>query len=139
MTAYHLMGDGIIYQEMDDEIVVINLETGTYYQLNAPAAWIWKAIESQIPLEMMPAWFCARYNADPGDLVSPLESFLFQLQQEDLIAPSPVENEVKPSSFQEMDRLPYQPPALNKFSDMQDLLLLDPIHEVDESGWPNKA
>jgi hypothetical protein len=25
---------------------------------------------------------------------------------------------------------------LQKFTDMQDLLLLDPIHEVDESGWP---
>ncbi len=29
-------------------------------------------------------------------------------------------------------------PVLEKFTDMADLLLLDPIHEVDESGWPNK-
>lgn len=139
MTAYHVTGDGIIYQEMDDEIVVINLETGTYYQLNAPAAWIWKAIEVRLPLELMPAWFCARYNTDPGEFATLLESFIFELQQENLIAPGQGEDKVKPPSFQEADRLPYQPPALNKFTDMQDLLLLDPIHEVDESGWPHKA
>jgi hypothetical protein len=25
---------------------------------------------------------------------------------------------------------------LNKFTDIKELLLLDPIHEVDEAGWP---
>jgi hypothetical protein len=24
-----------------------------------------------------------------------------------------------------------------KYSDMEDLIMLDPIHEVDESGWPH--
>ena len=28
-------------------------------------------------------------------------------------------------------------PKLSKFGDMQDLLLLDPIHDVDQQGWPN--
>jgi hypothetical protein len=30
-------------------------------------------------------------------------------------------------------------PALNKYTDMQELLLLDPVHEVSEAGWPSKA
>jgi hypothetical protein len=30
----------------------------------------------------------------------------------------------------------FKPPLVNKYTDMQDLLLLDPIHEVDEKGWP---
>ena len=30
-------------------------------------------------------------------------------------------------------------PRLRKYTDMQDLLLLDPIHEIDQSGWPNSA
>jgi hypothetical protein len=32
----------------------------------------------------------------------------------------------------------YQPPALQEYSDVQSLLLLDPIHEVTEVGWPNQ-
>ena len=30
----------------------------------------------------------------------------------------------------------WQAPLLQKFTDMQALLLLDPIHEVDSAGWP---
>jgi hypothetical protein len=28
-------------------------------------------------------------------------------------------------------------PVLDKYTDMQELLLLDPIHEVDDAGWPH--
>ncbi len=30
----------------------------------------------------------------------------------------------------------FAPPRLQRYTDMQDLLLLDPIHDVDEVGWP---
>ena len=30
----------------------------------------------------------------------------------------------------------FLPPEIDIFSDMQDILLLDPVHDVDESGWP---
>ncbi|MCP4686880.1 MAG: PqqD family protein, partial [Desulfobacterales bacterium] len=30
----------------------------------------------------------------------------------------------------------FSPPALRKFTDMEELLLLDPIHEVNDAGWP---
>jgi hypothetical protein len=30
----------------------------------------------------------------------------------------------------------YKIPVLNKYTDMQELLLLDPIHDVNAQGWP---
>ena len=36
-----------------------------------------------------------------------------------------------------IERLSFEAPILHKYTDMQDLLLLDPIHEVDEAGWPS--
>ena len=54
----------------------------------------------------------------------------------ELIAPSdapPPPDAVKSPSI---PRAPFHPPVLNVFSDMQDLLLLDPIHDVDATGWP---
>jgi hypothetical protein len=30
------------------------------------------------------------------------------------------------------------PPALEKFTNMQDILLLDPIHDVSDMGWPHQ-
>jgi len=38
------------------------------------------------------------------------------------------------------DRPPFVKPILQKYTDMADLLLLDPIHEVDAGqGWPHPA
>ena len=34
-------------------------------------------------------------------------------------------------------RAPFVAPELKRYADMQDLLLLDPVHDVDEKGWPN--
>jgi hypothetical protein len=36
-----------------------------------------------------------------------------------------------------IDKPPFEMPKLSKYTDMEDLLALDPIHEVDEMGWPN--
>ena len=30
----------------------------------------------------------------------------------------------------------YSTPVVEIFSDMQEILLLDPVHDVDKSGWP---
>ena len=35
-----------------------------------------------------------------------------------------------------VDPPPFEAPRLTKYTDMRDLLVLDPIHDVDESGWP---
>ena len=32
----------------------------------------------------------------------------------------------------------FEAPRLEKYTDMQDLVLLDPVHEVDEQGWPQQ-
>ena len=32
----------------------------------------------------------------------------------------------------------FVPPMLARFNNMSDLLLLDPIHDVDEQGWPRE-
>ena len=32
----------------------------------------------------------------------------------------------------------FRAPVLQKFTDMQEMLLLDPIHDVDARGWPHQ-
>ena len=35
-------------------------------------------------------------------------------------------------------RRPFEMPTLEKYTDMQDLVLIDPVHQVDEAGWPRR-
>ena len=37
---------------------------------------------------------------------------------------------------QASERTPFMEPLIEKYEDMQDLLMLDPIYEVDFAGWP---
>ena len=36
-------------------------------------------------------------------------------------------------------RAPFDVPVLIAYTDMQDLLLADPIHDYDETGWPARV
>jgi hypothetical protein len=130
MPRYELNNPPIVAEMVEGELIAINLETGTYYSLAGPAARIWNAL-------------AAGHSADeivgavspPGDaaaLGESLENFLESLLAEQLIRP--VENSAPASAL--LPLAPWETLRLDRFTDMQDLLVLDPIHEVDEAGWP---
>ena len=37
------------------------------------------------------------------------------------------------------EKVAFEPPRLERYTDMKDYFLLDPIHEVDTAGWPRPA
>jgi len=84
------------------------------------------------------------YECSRGDEENAVNSFITQLQQEGLVIPidnkladSPLPNNWKEQITAKKNKTVFNVPVLNKYTDMQDLLLLDPIHEVDATGWPS--
>jgi hypothetical protein len=69
-------------------------------------------------------------------------SFLEELEREKIIIPrtSALGNSAVPAPNGETSvgaASVFAPPALEKYTDMQELLQVDPIHDVDdEQGWP---
>ena len=45
----------------------------------------------------------------------------------------------QPASPLPKHQVPLELPKFAKYNYIRDLLLLDPIHKVDEMGWPNAA
>lgn len=134
----------VLFETYDDEIVIINLDNGVYYSIEQCAMDIWRLIESTVSLDNILIFLTEKYKIDEGKIEKDLNAFVSDLLAENLVTP------YKPSNNEEMSGLvdadndgfrnagsAYQAPVLNKFSDMQDLILLDPVHEVDRSGWPN--
>lgn len=85
----------------------------------------------------------ARQYDGPADAIAAgVQQLVAELQAEDLIVPAaqPAAAALSPLAPENGQRPRFQPPVLEKFTDMADLLLLDPIHEVDEmGGWPHPA
>jgi len=77
------------------------------------------------------------YRESPETVSGPTLDFLSRLIKEGLVAPADDEDDItaiRPRPIGAENA--FSAPLLEKYSDMQELLLLDPIHEVGERGWP---
>lgn len=130
----------VTHETIDGEAVIINLDSGNYYSLVEAGSFIWALVEKGASASEVQDLLQQTYQGDAADIDRGAQELLAQLQQENLIVPvdgsAAVDlTEVMPSSNGH-GKPSFNAPLLNKFSDMQELLLLDPIHDVDEAGWP---
>src|SRR5690606_9101409 len=112
------------------------LGTGIYYSLRGTAAEIWRRLSAPVTISSLAEDMCATYPAATGRIGPDINAFLERLRTENLV----VEDALAGSTVSvPPDRgSDYQPPVLERFADLQDLLLLDPIHEVGAQGWPQR-
>lgn len=135
---------GVVSETIEGETIVIHLKTGTYYSLEKTAVEIWQAIEVGITLGYlltgMRQWY--DQNTEDEEMETSTRQFIKDLIQEELIVVdtdfqkySETQSSIPQPAF-ETSR--FTIPSFEKYTDMQDLLLLDPIHEVELSGWPER-
>ena len=79
------------------------------------------------------------YDAAPGEIDRAVEAFLGQLEAESLIAPGMPAVAPPATSVSAPSKIPFELPQLEKYEDLQDIILLDPVHMVDDAGWPHPA
>ena len=125
----------IAFEILDDDVIVINLESGIYYSIVECGADIWSALVGGMTVEAITERLSASATAGGDQVKAEIDRFVDELIKEQLIVS--VDNVVPASTEQNLVfKAPFTPPQLQKFTDMQELILLDPIHEVAEEGWP---
>jgi hypothetical protein len=126
----------VIDEIIEGEVVAISLESGAYYSMRGMAAAIWAGVNGRASLGEIVAAIEARVGETP-DAVDVVERFVAELVEEDLARPS----ESDQAEAWTVDGLAptFVVPVLEKFTDLEDMLLLDPIHDVDSEGWPHIA
>jgi hypothetical protein len=141
-TRYRVNRPRVAHEIIDNEVVIIDFETGSYFSLEGSGADIWACIDGGAAMDEMVEFVASRYSVSRAHVETAVSQLIAELQQESLI----VLDGTEPSGFSPApapesaaDRPPMGLPALHKYTDMQDLLLLDPIHEVDEAGWPHTS
>ena len=89
-----------------------------------------------VSLDEIHAWGTGAF----GDtVVADLDAFLGDLRENELVAAA---DEAPDAGNVDAATAPtvYAKPALHVYADMEELLLLDPIHDVSgEAGWPHAA
>lgn len=131
----------VTHETIDGEAVIINLDSGNYYSLVEVGSFIWGLIEKGASASEVQNVILQAYQGDAQDIDRGVQELLAQLQQENLIVPVDEAGEaVDPAQSEPSnnghEKPSFNAPMLHKYSDMQELLLLDPIHDVDDAGWP---
>jgi hypothetical protein len=131
----------VTHEIIDGEAVIINLDSGNYYSLVDAGSFIWGLFEMGTSAHDIRSLVLQTYQGDETDIDRSVQELLTQLQLENLIVPVDGADEAlgiaQPAPSNNNHEKPsFKPPMLHKYSDMQELLLLDPIHDVDDAGWP---
>jgi len=135
--TYKTNSPDVISEPMEGEQVVIDLKSGCYYNFNESAAYIWRMIEGGYSTGEIIGAISPNGKIDDMGVDFIVESFIEMLQNENLIVPTEsTRDNTDKSDIPDVD-MKFDIPAYQKFDDMQEMLLLDPIHEVSEAGWPN--
>jgi hypothetical protein len=133
----------VVHEAIDGETIILNLDSGFYYSLVETGAKIWDLLASMNSADDIVKKLCLYYEGNENEIDNAVTSFISELIAEGLIISdheTAKELSYDAGGISQSDertiKIEFKPPALNKYSDMQDLLLLDPIHDVDIDGWP---
>ena len=139
-TCLRVNAPHVIHETIDGEVIVINMTTGNYYSMKGSGSAVWNALQrtpadpAQLAKALEPC-----FDASPGEIKAAVEAFVVELLAEELVveADAPQEMTSPNAPAIQPDTRTFERPVLEKFTDMQDLVLLDPVHEVDGAGWPH--
>lgn len=130
-----MRSDDVLHERLDGETIIVNMRTGNYLSLHGVASDLWYLISNRIPRNEWVALLAKIYQ-QPND--SDVEDFIALCLENELIRKAP---ECVLAGFTWPTDAPrtqwsLQPPEV--YEDLADLILIDPVHDVDADGWPSK-
>ena len=131
----------VVAEIIDGEAVIMNLASGHYFSTQHVGCDVWHGIELEKSRSAIVRALRATYDVDEADATRAVDAFVQELIDRQLVietdatrVPLPNGNGVLASP--DGARPAFIAPQLHAYTDMEELLLLDPIHDVDEMGWP---
>lgn len=139
--AFRVNRPNVVSESFEGEVVIVNLDSGCYFSLLGSATTLWLHLErSTMTIKGAEVILRQAYDCDGMDIAGEISTFLNKLINEDLIVAEELESHLNPPIPEQIPhKKPFEPPILETFTDLQDILLLDPIHDVDDAGWPVAA
>lgn len=143
-TTRFRIGTHVIHEVIEGEAVIIDLTSGAYYSLDEVGAQVWEWLGAGATRDQVVDLVHERYDAPRETVDQAVRAMIDELVAENLAVPD--DREGGPMALLQAGenkaevRRPFTPPHVAKYTDMQDLILLDPVHEVEPTaGWPLPA
>lgn len=116
-------------EDFGDEIVFIHIENGSYFSLKGKAIEIFRLLVNDCKKEDILSLIKSKYDVEEQKRI---QEVLLVFESQGLF----VENE-KAEEFDWQEDTTLGHTQFIQHNDMNDLIKLDPIHDVSDKGWPH--
>jgi hypothetical protein len=131
----------VVFEVVDREVVLIDLDAGHYYVMDGSAAAIWRLVAAGADIGEITEVLVRRYGGAAGEIEPAVRQFVGDLCADTLLVPASEPRD--PASLAETRRElaapareTFEVPVFYKYTDMAKLIQMDPIQDFDPSGWP---
>jgi len=133
---YYQILPTLAWEDFPDEVVVIDLDHGNYFDFQAAGADVFRCLAVPTTVAEVVGRLVDRYEAAPTELESGVTAFIERLRYEGLVVPA-VANAGTPRELPALSgRLPLTGLDLSKHEDLQQLLVVDPVRFEGDETWP---
>jgi hypothetical protein len=131
---YAVASKDIVFESFDGEAVVLDLMTGKYFGFSDSGSRVWEALSSGVPTSELVGAATGAYALSAIEIDGFVEQLLeFGL----LVAAADAPARPLPSELVAQLAAASEPLKVDIHDDLADLIIVDPIHEVEEPlGWP---
>ncbi len=137
-VCYEANTASVAHETFDEETVLINFERGTYFSLRQSAPVIWGLIQLPVSVDGILRRLAEAYPALPPDAGAAITAMLEQLHDEGCVTRSEggLDESAPGAPAAAGD---FALPVVQAFHDLQELIAIDPVHEVHNfDGWPHR-
>jgi len=132
----------VVHEEVDGEVIIVQLESGSYYSLGGSGPEVWELLVGGLTPREAAEAIAERHGDDAERIGGTVERLVEELRRERLILPRRPGDGAAPPLGDPAGRAVtglngFAEPVLERYTDMEDYLLIDPIHEVEAGGWPD--
>jgi len=135
MAQYELNSPEVIFDQFDDEAVIVNLKSGHYFSILGNSAVIFQLLTSGVSTESIAQAYLPHETINRGKMKEELDAHLATLVHYKILRKA----EKAITYEKEIPAIKFEKLIFEVFHDMEEVIMIDPVHEVDpEEGWPKQ-
>ena len=137
MTNLAIDQKNVSWERLSGEVIAIQLSTGHYYSMGGTSADIWSLLAQGSNLETIIQILSSSYSL-PVEAQIQIQHFLDNATAVGLLTVvEGVTPTIEINLPDDYIRTKWVEPKLQEYTDLQDLILVDPVHDTKATGWPD--
>ena len=123
--AFRMNEPAVVADVIDDETIIMNLESGDYFSLNSSGGAVWQLLVSGLRRDQILTALSERYGGVPT--AAEVDAFVARAIEFGLVVPGDPAAELPDADAAGVRKAPaWNPPDIAVYRDMKELLALDP-------------